>query len=96
MAIGNRMRDSYWPTSRPPLLGALAIPLAYVVLATVYIHLSGRVASVLSHSAEELAIIESLKGYVFVFVTGIMLYFLSYFWLRRLQNQTTLLVQSER
>jgi signal transduction histidine kinase len=40
--------------------------------------------------------LSSWKGYGFVIVTGVLLYFLCYLWLRRLQNQTTLLVQSER
>ena len=87
---------AHWRSRQSPLMGALAIPLVYVAVATAYIFFSGRIAAMIAQNAQELAAIESAKGYVFVLVTGVLLFILCFLWLRRMHVQTTLLVQSER
>lgn len=96
MKLKNRPQDSHWRLKQTPIVGALAIPLVYVVVAAAYIFFSSRIAAMFAHDAQELATIESIKGFVFVLVTGVLLFVLCFLWRRRLQGQTMLLVQSER
>ncbi|MFU8781443.1 MAG: sensor histidine kinase [Kiritimatiellia bacterium] len=84
------------PTSRNLILRALTIPAIYVIFASIYIYFSGHIAKMLSQDAQQLAMIESTKGFVYVLVTGGLLFVLCLLWVRRLQQQTMLLVQSER
>ena len=62
---------------------ALLIAGFYFGLATVYITVSGRLASTLSGSVESLARIEEIKGVLFVALTAVALLFWSRFVLRR-------------
>lgn len=95
MALTMRARNSYSTSARTPRFGALAIPLAYVVVATAYIVFSGRIAAMLASDTEHLAAIETVKGLGFVIVTGSLLFVLCFLWRRRLHAQTILLVKSE-
>ena len=70
--------------------------LVYVVLATVYILVSGRIATRLAGSVEQLQAIEAVKGLVFVGVTGALFFFLSLGWWRNARRQRNLLIQGER
>ena len=70
--------------------------LVYVVLATVYILVSGRIATRLAGSVEQLQAIEAVKGLVFVGVTGTLFFCLSLGWWRNARQQRNLLIQGER
>mgnify|MGYP003591323912 CR=1 FL=1 len=70
--------------------------LVYVVLATAYILVSGRIATRLAGSVEQLQAIEAAKGLVFVGVTGALFFFLSLGWWRNARRQRNLLIQGER
>jgi len=84
------------PSRRLVLKQAALVPLSYVIVASLYILFSGRIAHHLAPTPEALARIESFKGIAFVLVTGILLFILCLWSYRRLQLQTMLLVQSER
>lgn len=70
--------------------------LVYVVLATAYILVSGRIATRLAGSVEQLQAIEAAKGLVFVGVTGALFFVLSLGWWRNARRQRNLLIQGER
>ena len=70
--------------------------LLYVVLATAYILVSGRIATMFARSVEQLRTIEAVKGLVFVGVTGGLFFILSLGWWRMARQQRNLLVQEER
>ena len=70
--------------------------LVYVVLATAYILVSGRIATRLAGSVEQLQAIEAAKGLVFVGVTGALFFLLSLGWWRNARRQRNLLIQGER
>lgn len=79
-----------------PAASAAFSALIYVVFATLYIFLSGRIAAALAGSVENLQKIEMVKGLVFVAVTGLFFFFISLGWWRRTRKQRQLLAQSER
>jgi signal transduction histidine kinase len=70
--------------------------LVYVVLATLYILVSGRFAALLAGSLEQLQTIEAVKGLVFVGVTGALFFLISLGWWRTARHQRNLLIQGER
>jgi signal transduction histidine kinase len=96
MKLTRRTQDSHWPSTRTAIIGALGIPFVYILVATAYILFSGHVAAMFAQDAKELAAIESIKGFVFVLVTGSLLFVLCFLWRRKMQRQTMLLVQSEK
>lgn len=70
---------------------AALLALGYVLVAGLYIGISGRLAARIARSVEELERIEHLKGYAFVVLTGLVLFGLSAFFfshLTRLQEET--------
>lgn len=79
-----------------PIHSAAVSALIYVVFATLYILLSGRIAAALAGSLENLQRIEAAKGLVFVAVTGLFFFFISLGWWRRTRKQRELLARSER
>ncbi len=91
-----RLRSkSRLPEDQPTYSAAVAA-LLYVAVAIFYILVSGRVAAVFAGSLEQLQMIETYKGLVFVVVTGILFFFISLDWWRRTARQRDLLVESER
>jgi signal transduction histidine kinase len=83
------------PEDHPVWSAALGASL-YVGIATVYILLSGRVAAAFAGSIEQLQTIETIKGYAFVVVTGILFFFISLGWWRTRRQQRQQLIRSER
>ena len=94
-ALRNHAASSRLPEER--LIRSAAVSaLVYVVLATVYILVSGRIATRLAGSVEQLQAIEAAKGLVFVGVTGVLFFLLSLGWWRNARRQRNLLIQGER
>jgi len=83
-------------TTFQPLLVALFLGLGYMILCGVYILVSGKVAGEVSASLPELEKIETIKGLLFVLITGIVYFGFAYLLLRRiaLQQESLLLHQS--
>jgi len=75
---------------------AFVSALLYVVIATVYILLSGRAAAAFAGSLEQLCVIEAYKGVAFAFTTGALFYAISLGFWRKMRQQRNLLVRSER
>lgn len=67
--------------------GALIIGLSYLVLASLYIVFSGKIAHALAADMAELARLEQLKGLLFIGMTSVYLGLLSYWLLRQLWRQ---------
>ena len=94
-AFRNHVASSRLPEER--LIRSAAVSaLVYVVLATTYILVSGRIATRLAGSVEQLQAIEAAKGLVFVGVTGVLFFLLSLGWWRNARRQRNLLIQGER
>ena len=93
--VWNHIAKSSLPEDR--LIRSAAVSaLVYVVLATVYILVSGRIATRLAGSVEQLEAIEAMKGLIFVGVTGALFFLLSLGWWRTARQQRNLLIQGER
>lgn len=93
--LRNHAASSRLPEER--LIRSAAVSaLVYVVLATAYILVSGRIATRLAGSVEQLQAIEAAKGLVFVGVTGALFFVLSLGWWRNARRQRNLLIQGER
>ena len=93
-AFRNHVAPSRLPEER--LIRSAAVSaLVYVVLATVYILVSGRIATRLAGSVEQLQAIEAAKGLVFVGVTGVLFFLLSLGWWRNARRQRNLLIQGD-
>lgn len=82
--------------NKGPAFYAFVLSLFYVLVAAAYIVFSTRIAEVLARDAHQLQEIETIKGIVFVLVTGGSLFGIGYIWEKRSQRQNMLLVQSER
>lgn len=96
MNVARKIADAWSLPPRKPAWGAVTIPLAYVIVSTAYIFFSGRIAKALARDTQQLAAIESVKGFGFVLVTGILLFVLCRLWMRRQEKQQALLVESEK
>ncbi|MFP4521132.1 MAG: sensor histidine kinase [Fibrobacterota bacterium] len=79
-----------------PVISAAAGAVLYMIVAVIYILVSGRIAYSLADSAEELHQIELIKGRIYVLVTGLMFFLISLGWWRRMRRHRYLLMQSER
>ena len=69
-----------------PFRYATWLSLSYLIAAGIYIRVSSRVAARLAHNVGELEHMERIKGLVFVAVTGILLWGLSWLFFARLQR----------
>jgi signal transduction histidine kinase len=83
---------------------ATLLALGYLLVAGVYIRVSGRIAAHLAHNLDELERLEHIKGTIYVFVTGVLLWALAWILFSRAQRshdeafksqQTLMLVQSK-
>ena len=70
-----------------PVWAALGLALAYMVLCSAYIFLSGRFAAGAAHSVEQLHNIELIKGLAFVLVTGLGYFVFAAILLKRIAAQ---------
>ena len=75
---------------------AFIISSAYVLLISLYIYVSGRVAVDLSPTVEKLERVELLKGIIFALVTGILLFFSSYLTLKKISRQDNLIINQNK
>jgi signal transduction histidine kinase len=84
------------PTSaRHYLVPSLIASACYILLCSLYIFISGRIASVISGSVEQLAQIERIKGIAFIFITGIIIFCISTILLRRTAKQHSLITDQK-
>ena len=84
------------PAVSSPVTRAAASALLYVVFCTAYIFISGRFAANVSSDTEQLRTIETLKGTIFVVVTGLMFFALSLMRWRRIRRQEETIMQQEK
>lgn len=77
---------------RPVNVAAL-LSLAYLVLCSLYIWLSGLIAAGVSESIDELELIELIKGLSFVFSTGIFFFGFAWYLLRRIARNEKELIK---
>ena len=75
-------------TRLKPFRYALLLSLAYGLMASVYIWLSGQLAARLAASVHDLARIERLKGFAYVGTTAVLLLLASWFLFNRLKHAT--------
>lgn len=80
---------------RRPALSAALIALVYAASGVLYIQLSGKIAASLARSLAELALLERLKGLVFIGVTAAILFLVAWLVLRRLEAERTRLARLE-
>ncbi len=78
-----------------PLRTSLLCSLLYVVLSTVYIILSDKIAKELASTAVEQQQIEDIKGVAFVLITGIMIFGLFYILLRKISAQSVRIYEQQ-
>ena len=79
-----------------PIYLALYLTILYMASVSFYIWFSGEIASSLSSSIENLALIELTKGLVFVFCSALALFFCMYATLRKIEKKdTTILAQNK-
>lgn len=71
-----KKKCGYW-------LSALELTTVYLIVSVLYIMFSGRIAAALARDVAHLRQIEMLKGSLFVFVTGLLLFLYSRFVLKR-------------
>lgn len=79
-----------------PLVLALALALIYIVLCSLYIWFSGKIAAQLAESVAGLEFIERIKGLAFVATTGILLFCLAFFTLRKIALQDSRLLAQQK
>lgn len=82
------------PTPVPsPAKSAGALAGAYVVLGSAYILFSTRIAASMSLSVDEMETVEKWKGNIFIAVTATLLFFMSYFFLKRIRRQAEIIAR---
>jgi signal transduction histidine kinase len=79
-----------------PLRTSAVIAVAYVVLISLYILASGRIALHASMSAETLASIELAKGLLFAVVTGVLLFFFTFLMLVRCERLDSVIIAQNK
>jgi signal transduction histidine kinase len=82
--ITHAARKALWPA------------LLYIALCSIYIFLSGHLAATSATNAEQLAHIETIKGILFVLVTGALFYLVMYSQWRTIMRQELDLMRQER
>ncbi|MBE0567055.1 MAG: HAMP domain-containing histidine kinase [Krumholzibacteria bacterium] len=68
----------------------------YLVVCLPYIWFSGRLAAALAPDVGSLETIERFKGQIFVLLSGLLLFAVSYFYLRRIRDQEEAILDRER
>lgn len=84
------------PDRTHPLAASLLVAVGYMVFFSIYILVSGRIAAGISPTVIDLQRLELAKGIIFVIVTGVSLFALVFFYLRRLREQDLKLVSQTR
>lgn len=83
-------------SSLKPLPTAVIISTVYVALISLYILVSGRIASSVSETVVTLENIEIIKGLVFVFVSGGMLFLAAYVSFDKIAKQDNLIIAQNK
>jgi signal transduction histidine kinase len=84
------------PAAGNPLMRAVTSSVIYMTLCGLYIVSSGRIAAALARSVGELRTIETLKGLLFIVITGLLFFLISYARWRRIARQETQIVAQEK
>lgn len=79
-----------------PVKYAFFITILYVVLLSVYIIISGEIASRLSTSVKSLALFETYKGIVYALVSGVILFAVSLLTLKKIKQQDDLIISQNK
>lgn len=79
-----------------PARRATISSLVYILICSLYILVSSRIAASLAQSTRQLQEIEALKGIGFVVVTGLIFFLISLAWWKRIAEQGKLLIEAER
>jgi signal transduction histidine kinase len=79
-----------------PTRAALTLALAYVALVTLYILMSSRLASRMASSVESLALIEEIKGVVYVLVSGALLFACALLAFRKIARQDSIIIAQNK
>lgn len=79
-----------------PFNVSLSVTIMYVVFISLYIWYSGRIALLISKSAEELAMIELTKGLLFVLITSIILFIFVYKALKKIEKQDNIIISQNK
>jgi len=78
-----------------PIRQALEASLLYILLCGMYILVSGYFAALSVSSAQQLHVIETIKGIVFVVVTGVLFFIISYLRSRKIRRQEETIIMQE-
>lgn len=79
-----------------PFNFSISITILYIVFVSLYVWYSGRIALLLSKSAEDLAIIELTKGLLFVLITAIILFLFVYKALKKIEKQDNIIISQNK
>jgi two-component system sensor histidine kinase HydH len=91
-----RFLETARPAVKSPARTAAITALIYVVLCATYIVYSGHVAFHVARTPEELEAIEMIKGIVFILVTGLVFFGVSYVRWSRIQRQEHTIIRQQR
>ena len=89
-------KENYLLPRCSPLCRAMTMAVAYAVLCAIYIAYSTWFAVRFAQSTQQLGIIETVKGILFVLATALLFFLAAYVWWKRIQRRDELLVQLER
>lgn len=79
-----------------PFKFAFYITILYVVLLSLYIVISGEIASKISTSIKNLAYFETYKGILYALVSGVVLFIVSFLTLKRIKQQDDLIISQNK
>jgi len=75
---------------------AAILATAYIAFCIAYILVSGRIAAALATSASDLQHIEAVKGVLFIMITGVMLFAVTFAQLKRIRSNEIMMRMQER
>lgn len=78
-----------------PLSLAAILAVIYIAICGIYIILSDRLAHLSSLTPDELLTVQNTKGMAFVVISGLLIFVLSWIWLRTIQLQQRTLVEQQ-
>lgn len=102
MSVKSSLRDSIFRTGirerswLDPLPAAAVLGVVYIILTGIYILVSGRIAAGLAADVGDLQHIETIKGILFVTVTGLGLFVGALFLFRRIAERDSLVIAQHK